>query len=80
MGLLEYLYIGRNVMRPDRRQRQAAIVAPREEPGARPRISAPRVRVADVGGEEFDVAPAGGVAGIGDERRDQRSIGVGLGR
>jgi hypothetical protein len=28
------------------------------------------VRVADVGGEEFDVAPRGFLAEIGDERRD----------
>ena len=76
----ECLYIGRNVMRPDRRQRQAAIIAPGEEPAARPRIGAPRVRVADVGGEEFHIAPAGGVAGIGDQRRHQRPIGVSLGR
>ena len=33
------------------------------------------MRVADVGGEEFDVAPAGGVAGVGDQRRHY--IGVG---
>jgi hypothetical protein len=28
-------------------------------------------KVADVGGEEFDIAPAGGVAGVGNQRRDQ---------
>ena len=80
MGLLECLDISRNVMRPDRRQRQAAIVAPGEEPTARPRISASRARVADVGGEEFHIAPAGGVAGIGDQRRDQVPVGVNRGR
>jgi hypothetical protein len=35
------------------------------------------VIVVDLGGEEFDVAPAGGVAGVGDERRHY--IGVGRG-
>ena len=45
-------------MRPDRRRRQAAILAPAEKPVAGPGIGAARVRVADVGGEEFDVAPA----------------------
>jgi hypothetical protein len=54
---------------PDRRQRQAAFVAPGEEPAARARIGPARVRVADVGGEEFDVAPAGLLAGVGDQRR-----------
>jgi hypothetical protein len=33
-------------------------------PGARPRIGAPRVGVADIGGEEFDIEPAGGIAGV----------------
>jgi hypothetical protein len=31
--------------------------------------------VADVGGEEFHVAPAGGIAGGGDQRRDQVKSG-----
>jgi hypothetical protein len=60
VGLLERLYIGGDIERSDRWQRQAAIFAPREEPAARSRISAPCIRVADVGGEEFHVAPAGG--------------------
>ena len=59
MGLLERLYIGGDIERPDRGQRQAAIFAPGEELAARPRIGPARVRVADVGGEEFDVAPGG---------------------
>jgi hypothetical protein len=71
MGRLTLLYIGGDVVRPDRRERQAASVAPGEEPAARPRIGAPRVGVADVGGEEFDIAPAGGITGSGDQRRDQ---------
>ena len=51
---------------------QAAILAPGEERAACPRIGAARVRVADVGGEEFDIAPGGRIAGIGDERRHYR--------
>jgi hypothetical protein len=46
MGLLERLYIGGDIMRPDRRQRQAAVLAPREEPVARPRVGAPGTRIA----------------------------------
>jgi hypothetical protein len=80
VGLLEGLYIGGDIMRPDRRQGQAAFLAPSEEPAARPRIGAPRVGVADVGGEEFDIAPAGGVAGGGDQRRHQVELAVGRGR
>jgi hypothetical protein len=75
MGLLERLYIGGDIMRPDRRQRQAVVVTPGEEPGASPRIGAPRIRVADVGGEEFDIAPAGGIAGGGDQRRIKKRQG-----
>ena len=73
--LLQLLHPGRHVERPDRRERQAAIFAPGEEPGARPGISPARVVVVDVGGEEFDVAPAGLLAEVGDERRHY--IGVG---
>ena len=76
MGQLARLYIGGDIMRPDRRQRQAALVAPGEETGACPGIGPARIRVADVGGEEFDVAPGGRIAGVGDQRRHQ--IGVGL--
>ena len=61
---------GRMVVR-----RQAAILAPGEEPAARTGIGPARVRVADVGGEEFDVAPARLVAGVGDQRRDQLAVG-----
>ena len=80
MGLLERLDIGGDIERPDRRQRQAAILAPGEELAAGPRVSPARVRVADVGGEEFDVAPGGRLAGVGDQRRHQMEIGVGQGR
>ena len=65
MSLLKCLYIGGDIERPDRRQCQAVVLAPGEEPIARPRVGAARVRVADVGGEEFDIAPAGGVTSAG---------------
>jgi FAD/FMN-containing dehydrogenase len=67
--LLQVLYIGGDVMRPNRAWRQAAIVAPGEEPGAGSGISAARVGVADVGREKLDIAPGGLVAEIGDQRR-----------
>jgi hypothetical protein len=76
MALLERLYIGGDIVRPHRRQRQPAAVAG-EEPGARPRTGASRVRVADVGGKEFAMAPAGSVAG--DQRRHQVEFGIGRG-
>ena len=66
-------------MRPDRRQGQRAIFAPRKEPGARSGVGAPGVGVADVGGEEYHIAPAGGFAGVGDQRRHQE-VGVDRGR
>ncbi len=46
--------MGTGGWRPDRRERQAALFAPGEEPGACPGIGAARVRVADVGGEELE--------------------------
>ena len=57
-------------MRPDAHRRQAAILAPREKPAAGARVGSARVRVADIGGEEFDIAPGGCVTEIGDQRRD----------
>ena len=60
-------------------ERQAAILAPGEELAAGPRIGPARVRVADVGGEEFDVAPGGRLAGVGDQRRHEMAA-VGRGR
>jgi hypothetical protein len=42
MGLLARLYIGGDIMRAYRRQRQAALVAPGEEIDARPGISTAR--------------------------------------
>jgi len=49
MGLLERLYISGDIERPDRGQRQPAILAPGEELAAGPRVSPARVRVADIG-------------------------------
>jgi hypothetical protein len=66
---LQLLYISGDVVRPDRRRRQTAVFAPGEKPVARSGIGAARVRVADVGGEEFDIAPGGFLAEIGDQRR-----------
>jgi hypothetical protein len=54
-------------VRADRCRRQAAPFAPGEEFSARSGIGPPRVRVADLGSEEFDIAPAGLVAEIGDQ-------------
>ena len=56
-------------MRPDRRRRQASVFAPGEEPAACARVGPARVRVADIGGEEFDIAPRRRVTEIGDQRR-----------
>ena len=59
--LLQLLHPGCHIERPDGRERQTAIFAPGKKPGARPRVSPTCVVVVDVGGEEFDVAPAGRV-------------------
>ena len=66
---LQLLDIGADIMRPDRRRHQASVFAPGEEPVARPRVSSACVRVADVGREEFDIAPRRRVTEIGDQRR-----------
>ena len=74
MGPLERLYIGGDIERPDRGQRQPAIFAPGEELSTRPRISSARIWIADVSGEEFDIAPGGRLAGVGDQRRHQIAV------
>jgi hypothetical protein len=61
MGQPACLYIGGDIVRPDRRQRQAALLAPGEEGLARAAVSPAGVGVADVRGEEIDVAPGRGV-------------------
>jgi len=66
---LQLLYIGGDVMRPDRRERQAALVAPGEELATRPGVRSTRVWVANVGGKEFDITPTRLFAEIGDDRR-----------
>ena len=60
------------------RERRAAIFAPGEKPAAGARIGPAGVIVVDVGGKEFDIAPGGLVAGVGDECRYY--IGVDRGR
>jgi len=44
-------------------------LAPGQKLRAGPGIGPPRVRVADVGGGELDIAPARILADIGDQRR-----------
>jgi hypothetical protein len=76
--LLQALYIGRDVVRADGRKCQAALLAPGEEPGAHPGIGSTCMRVADIRGEEFDIAPARIIADVGDQRRHhQRRVHVG---
>jgi len=62
MFLLQLLNPARHVEQPDRGECQPAILAPGEEPSACAHIGPPRVRVADICGEEFDVAPGGWLA------------------
>ena len=73
--LLQLLHPSRNIERPDGREREPALLAPGEEPITRAGVGPARVVIVDVGGEELDIAPAGLVAEIGDERRHY--IGVG---
>ena len=61
-------------------ERQAALFAPGEEPAAGAGISAARVGIVDVGGEEFDVAPAGDVVFVSDEDRHYLGVGRPRGR
>ena len=60
--LLQLVHPGRHIERPDGGERQPALFAPGEEPAAGAGVGPARVVVVDVGGEEFDVAPAGLVA------------------
>ena len=48
-------------------------VDPGEERGDGPVIRHPRVLIPDGGGEEFQEAPSGGVAGAGDDRRHRHA-------
>ena len=73
----EALDPGGDVYRLDVEQAEAGLVAPVEELSDRPVVGAARVRVADVGGEEFDEAAAGVPAARGDQCRDG---GVGFGQ
>lgn len=70
-------------MGPDRGERKPSILTPRQKSIARPEISPARIRITDIGGKEFDIAPRGFVAEIGDKRwHDIRRalIGSDLGR
>ena len=58
----------------DRGQRQPAILTPGEELMAGPRVSPARVRIADIRGKEFNIAPGGRLAGVGDQRRHQMAV------
>ena len=79
MCLLERLNISCDNDRPDRGPRRAAIFAPDEELGAGRCVSSARVRVADIRGEEFDVAPGGFFAFGADELRDKMAaVGQGV--
>src|ERR1700722_8469284 len=67
--LLQFLHPGSHVERLDRREREAALLAPGEEPTAGTSVGTARVVVGDIGGKKFDAAPAGLVAQGGDHRR-----------
>ena len=62
--LLQLVHPGCHVERPDRRERQAAPLAPGEEPRAGAGIGTTGVRVVDVGGEELDIAPGCTLSGV----------------
>ena len=51
-------------------------MAPGKKAGAGPRIGPARIGVPDIGGEEFDVTPAGRFALGRDDRRDYRRAAV----
>ena len=57
MGLLKCLYISGDIEWLDRGQRQPAILAPGEELITGAGVCTARIRVADIGGKEFYVAP-----------------------
>src|SRR5260221_12655416 len=61
-----------NVKGSDSGQRQVARLTPSEESQASSRIGPARVRVAEVGPEEFDVAADCGLASFGNEGCPQR--------
>ena len=41
---------------------------------AGPRVSPARVRIADIRGKEFNIAPGGRLVGVGDQRRHQMAV------
>ena len=72
MALCATLYICTDIEWPDRSEAAALCFTPVEERGARPGVGPPGIRVADIGGEEIDVAPGGLIAGVGDQGWDHR--------
>src|SRR5512136_1966003 len=67
---LESLDVGADVDRLQRRQVVEVVArAPRRETLDRAEVGASGVGVADIGGEELDVALAGAGSGAGDQRR-----------
>ena len=73
--LLHEFDIAGYVIGPDGWQGEAARLAPGEKMTAGAGVGSAGVRVADVGGEEFNIAPARLLAGVGDQRRNQRAAG-----
>ena len=67
--VLPLLYMGRNVMGPDRGERKASILTPRQKPITRSEISPARIGITDIGSKEFDIAPGGLITQVGDDRR-----------
>lgn len=68
-GLQEQLDVSRHMHRLDHVQCQAALLAPAEEVVGDARIGTTGVRVADVRGEEVDVALGGAFALLRDQQR-----------
>ena len=66
-----------DVHRLDIEQLKPRIIAPIKELRGRSVVSLMRVRIADVGGEEFDEAATGVLTARGDQHRDD---GAGLGK
>ncbi len=74
VGLLHGFDIAGDVIGPDGWQREAARLAPRQKIRAGAGVGPAGVWVADVGGEEIDVAPGGLFAGVGDQRRHTTEV------
>jgi len=71
---LQRLDVAGHVMRPELRQCQTACLGPYQKAAGGARVGPPRVGVADVGGEELDIAPACLLTQIGNQGRDQMAV------